>query len=425
MKKGENGKNIDLLTTLLNKGYITLDEVVMSAGNEVTIMKKVLIDIHPYEIALQKDGRWTTYVEDKTRPNGRRLIKKSTEAKLYEALLEHYGITGKSDMTFGELFAEWREYKCQFIGAANRKKGLSQSTIRRYKRDYDKCIFGTKLDSMKINLIKSVDLEKCLIDMIEKHQLQEKAASNVMGYISQMFDYAVRAGHLQSNPYDRVDRQNILSRCPYKAPDEDETRVFTIDEFKSLFEAVRRAEEATRHYAANYGIELALLTGMRVGEISALTWDCITDDCISIDYSEHRIDYEDKPCEYVVGEPKNGKHRKIPLTDDMKDLLNRVKVLDHPGAYVFCRKDGTRYTGHDIGCSCSRRGKEAGLSGVSIHRIRRTISSLLRDVMPVEAVSNLLGHTSEVNSRHYAYDTTEMALRRDALAKIVQFKRPA
>ena len=181
MKKGENGKNIDLLTTLLAKGYITLDEVVMSAGNEVTIMKKVLIDIHPYEIALQRDGRWTTYVEDKTRPSGRRLIKKSTEEKLYEALLEHYGITGKSDMTFGELFDEWRGYKCQFIGAANRKKGLSQSTIRRYKRDYDKCILGTKLDSMKINLIKSVDLEKCLIDMIEKHQLQEKAASNVMG----------------------------------------------------------------------------------------------------------------------------------------------------------------------------------------------------------------------------------------------------
>ena len=56
MKKGENGKNIDLLTTLLAKGYITLDEVVKGA-DEVTIMKKVLIDIHPYEIALQKDGR--------------------------------------------------------------------------------------------------------------------------------------------------------------------------------------------------------------------------------------------------------------------------------------------------------------------------------------------------------------------------------
>ena len=45
--------------------------------------------------------------------------------------------------------------------------------------------------------------------------------------------------------------------------------------------------------------------------------------------------------------------------------------------------------------------------------------------MPVEAVSNLLGHTSEVNTRHYAYDTTEMNLRRDALAKIVAFKRSA
>ena len=40
MKKGDGKNSVDLLTTLLAKGYITLDEVVKGA-DEVTIMKKV------------------------------------------------------------------------------------------------------------------------------------------------------------------------------------------------------------------------------------------------------------------------------------------------------------------------------------------------------------------------------------------------
>lgn len=426
MKKGDGKNSVDLLTTLLAKGYITLDEVVKGA-DEVTIMKKVLIDIHPYEIALQKDGRWTTYVEDKTRPSGRRLIKKSTEEKLYAALMEFYGITG-NDMTFAGLFDEWLEYKRRFVSVENRKKSLQPSTIRRYERDYDNYIKGTQLDRMKLGTITSVKLETALLDMIQTHQLVEKSASNVLGYISQAFEYAVRSGHLKVNPYATVDRTRVLATCPYSPPKKDEDRVYTTDEYGRLFEAVRRAEKKHKRYTPNYAIEFAILTGMRVGELSALTWDSIHDTYISIDYSEHRSDYKDKKCVYWVGEPKNGKHRRVPLTDDMRDVLNRVKLAGNPTpeGYIFTDEDGKRHTGHDIGCACIRRGEDAEIEGEkSIHRIRRTVSSLLRNELPVETVSNLLGHTDEVNTRHYAYDTSEMALRRDALAKIVQFKRPA
>lgn len=49
------------------------------------------------------------------------------------------------------------------------------------------------------------------------------------------------------------------------------------------------------YYMPDYAIELALLTGMRVGEIAALHWSDIDNKHIHVDFSEHRIDYKDRP----------------------------------------------------------------------------------------------------------------------------------
>lgn len=250
--KGE-AYHTEILKILLDKEYITIHDVM--GADEVSIMKKVLKDIHPYEISLQKDGRWTTYVEDKTKPKGRRLIKKSSEEKLYAALLEHYGICGK-DMTFKGLFEEWLKYKRKFVSAENRKKSLKESTIRRYEQDYDNYIRGSQLERMKLGAITSVKLETALLDMIANHKLPEKSASNVMGYVSQMFEYAVRNSYLRVNPYATVDRAHILATCPFTPPKSDEERVYTTEEYEQLYEAVRRAEKKNKHCSGWYNRDL-------------------------------------------------------------------------------------------------------------------------------------------------------------------------
>ena len=171
------------------------------------------------------------------------------------------------------------------------------------------------------------------------------------------------------------------------------------------------------------------MTGMRVGEIVALKWDCIKDNTIFIDYSEHRLDYDDKPCEYIIGEPKNRKHRTYPLTKEIKELLERIKSVQTKNGivseYVFANKDG-RVNSHTVSCAMERRCKDAGIDKRSIHAIRRTVSSYLRTKLPLATVANLLGHLEETNDKHYNYDLTTMEYKKDYMSEMFQtFKNPA
>ena len=108
-------------------------------------------------------------------------------------------------------------------------------------------------------------------------------------------------------------------------------------------------------------------------------------------------------------EPKNKKHRKIPLTKDIRDLLAEIKearpVSD--SGFLFINEKGKRYTAAQIGCATKRRFNAVGIKNGSIHRIRRTVSSMLNQVLPQKAVSNLLGHSEKVNEMHYNYSTAD------------------
>lgn len=410
----------------LSRGIIHLDDVVGS--DEETIMATIIEKIHKYSIKQLPDGRYMTYVPDETKPNGRRQIRKKSQTDLYRYLLAFYDISEEADkkgnMPFEELYKEWTEYKAKFIKVNNRKKGLSPTTIRRYERDYDKYFSGTDLAKQPISDISPIFLENALSDIIIDHSIPERSAGNLIGYVRQAFQYALRSRYLSKDPAALLDRQMLLAACTYVPPKADNERVLTLEELVKLKEALWEHERRHPSYMPDYAVELATLTGMRVGELAALMWECIDDKYIHIDYSEHRYDYRDKPSELVISEPKNGKHRLIPITDEIRELLGRIKKNQPEtesgdmSEFLFVRSNGKRYTAHDIGCALDRRAAEAGIPKTSIHGIRRTVSSMLRTVLPVRAVANMLGHLEQTNDLCYNYDTTAEDEKRRALSEV-------
>ncbi len=400
-------------------GIIQIDDI-MNSDKEI-IMNKILKQVHKYKIMPPRDksGRWSTYVPDIKSPHGRRLIRKKTETQLYKYLLEFYQIDDKkSQMTVKSLLMEWIEFKRTFIGVPNQKQALSPTTIRRYEREIDKYVANTDLAEMLISEVTTPKLTSHMSDIIKNNDLSEKAAGNFIGYIKGAFAYAYESDYLKKDPAKRMNRKLLLSVCKFTPPKSDHERVISENEIIDLSFAIREHEAQYPHYMPDYAIELALLTGMRVGEIVGLKWDDIDEDhlVIHILRSEHRLDYSDKPSEIVIGRTKNGKTRTFPLTSQISELLVRIKALNHFSSegYIFTREDGHRYTGHDVGCAVCRRAKEAGIDKTSIHEIRRTVSSHLNTILKNETVGEMLGHSAQVNAYYYDYSIASNSQKMDA-----------
>lgn len=395
----------ETLKYYLETATISFDDVVNSCQED--IMKTILASVHKYKITKGrgKDTRFVTAIPDSTKPRGTRQVRTKTLSEMHEFLCDFYHVSNQNTLTFSELFLEWIEYKKKFKG--KKVKCIEQSTIRRYERDFANYILSSDLATEYITNLNAINIENHLIKIVEKHNMLLSCAKNVISYVRMCYKYAFRANYISENIFERVDTNLIYSYCTVEKTKTDSDRVLTITEFHNLSEATDRHLQRHPLYMPDYAIKLSMLTGMRVGEIAALHWSDIDNLHIHIDYSEHRIDYSDRPCELIIDEPKNRKHRAIPLTKDIKDLLSCIKSLNLPGDFIFCRENGARYTAHDISCAVNRRANEAGIKKTSIHGIRRTISSMLNEKLPQKAVASMLGHLETTNERFYNYDIHE------------------
>ncbi len=415
--------NIDsIFKFYINDDKITYDDI-MNLQNKEEMMSNIIKEVHKYKITYGKDGRWSTYIFDPTSPNGRRLVRKKSHKELIGFLLNHYHIPGNNaNISFDALYHEWVNYKRKFIGANNRKKSLSPSTIRRYEREFDKYFKNTKLYTLSIGEVTTPKLSVIITDMIKSHDMSEKCASNVIGYVTGAFKYAYESEYILKDPAARLDRNLLLSLCTSTSEKDDSKRVLYKSEIKKLMNTLSEHKASHPSYMPDYAIELALLTGVRVGELSTLKYEDFDyeNNVIHIVRAERRFDYSDGTSTIVIGLPKNGKKRHFPMTERTLELLEEIKALQMPSpeGYVFVREDGSRYTGHDIGCATARRGHEAGIGEISIHEIRRTVSSFLNTILPRRVVSEMLGHTDSVNARNYDFSTAELAEMKQAVNEV-------
>ena len=395
------------------------------------LMQSVLEQVHHYKITKTGDGRWTTRVPDNTKPDGSRQIRKNSKTDLYNFLIAFYKISINKVMTVTELFNEWESYKKCFVGKKN--KGLSQSSVTRYHRDYYHYISNTPIADMDINKVTSISLEQALVNVIISNDLLVSQYKSIRCFLPAIFKYAVLKNYITASPYDHVDTDRLLSMCTPNKIKDDEDRILTLEERNGLLTRVHAMQISKRNraYMPNYAIELACYTGMRVGEIAALKWSAIHNDknghlCIFVDFAEKRIDeIDDKmhvEMHIEIGEPKNRKHRHIPVTPEISELLKRVESITGDYEYIFTNiKTGERYTGHDIGCACDRRGKESGIENASIHRIRRTVASILNlQSHNKKLVSAILGHTEEVDESNYDYDISDYTDKYAVLCSVSQ-----
>lgn len=392
----------EILIAYVKTGIISLGDVISLGKDE--IMKRILKQVHKYSITPPKKpgDRWSTYVMV---GNKRKLVTRNNQLDLENYLLDFYCPSiSASKLSLENVFDEYLEYKNNFTKVANKKKAISPTTVKRWQRDFDNYFRGTSFAKTKISQFTKKTLELFLLAIIKERQPKESFASNLLGYISQTFEYAYREGYIEENVFNLVDRKLLLAHTPTPEKQSDEERVLNVFEIRKLRNAIYEHLDRHPSYAPDYAILLALETGMRVGEIVALEWSDIHDGYIYIDKMERRIDERGKGSYLVIDEPKGLKHRKFPITESIELLLERIKNnLGVSNRFIF-NVNERRCTERAVEGAVSRRGKECGIDKASIHRIRRTVSSELNKRLPRTAVCNLLGHNPETNVNHYDYD---------------------
>ncbi|MCL5947402.1 MAG: site-specific integrase [Chloroflexi bacterium] len=191
-------------------------------------------------------------------------------------------------------------------------------------------------------------------------------------------------------------------------------------------QAALTAEQAQRLLAAAQGerlaalFALALYTGMRQGELLALTWADV--DWEQATVSVRRSVRHMPRVGAVAGEPKSRRSRRtLPLIPTALEALrqHRQRQLqerltaggweDHD--LVFPSERGTYTEATNLIHRPYRRVlARAGLPRVPFHALRHTTASLLAEAhVPLAVAQELLGHSSLAMTRHYTHipDTME------------------
>ena len=201
---------------------------------------------------------------------------------------------------------------------------IKDRTRHKYKTEYDRWVSKKWIGKKKISSIVKSDIAKFY------KELSESGLSN--GTIKCIHKYI--SGSLNMAYEDDLIRRNYAYSCiePYMETEKKDglTKKQT-DDFLTT------AEEM--HGGKNYllAFKLMFLTGMRVGEVTGLTWDDVNLKERYIDVNHQFVLGDEKSrTAYHIGETKTeAGTRKVPMSDDLYELLKDLKSKTYFDAYKF------------------------------------------------------------------------------------------
>ena len=401
----------EMLNFLLDNGKLDAatiaQQIMMAKRNEV-------LSEHPYSIWLASDGFWKTKV--KGSDGTKHLIKRKTKSEIEDVIVEFYS---HSHNTFKQRFDVWIERQ--------RDCARSENTILKYQSDYKRFFEGYPLENINIQDIDEVVLSRHIKQVLDDKKIPWRAFKDIMGYVNGVFTKSVRDRLIPENPCDYLDIDIFRKYCYIPPVKTTKQRTLTENDTHTLLNRVRNPRAHNVNRMCCFAVEMALNTGMRVGELAALMWDdIIADEDIMIIRRMERFDRASKTSQIIL--VKNGKERIFPLVPEIKNLLAEIQSYETEhgwlGEYVFQDSEG-RLTKSKISDTTRNITMSDEFSGIkSIHAIRRTVNSKMKcGGVSTTLASSLLGHSERVNEQNYTYDIAELEEKKKIVENIINGTR--
>lgn len=369
--------------------------------------RKELLEKHPYKIWEGKDGKWYTYLPDEKKK--RKLVKRKTEEEIQDAVIGYYKNAEEKPKTFDDAYWHWRSVQDNLV---------SENTIVRYNTDYKRYFEDTDFLKMVITNITEEVIKVFITQSVKEKKLCKKACKTLFMYVRNTMESARMNKLITDNVMEFLAAKQFYKYCTEKKRSRGKVVVSDTD-MDLLYEKFQEDYREQPNYIPTYAVHLASLTGMRVSEVSALTWDCITDSYILIDKSEK---YNRPTKEYFIGKTKNGKERIFPVTREIRELLDMVKKVEIQNGYicewVFANENG-RVHAPSISSCIKNKCRQIGIEERGIHALRRTVNSKMRcNGVSATVAASLLGHSEQVNEQYYTFDISTLKQKAEIVSQI-------
>lgn len=329
----------------------------------------------------RKDGRWEARVPLGIRANGRRYFK-CFYGKTYQEARNRKQDYEKNIPFIKEMVTTSPDTfsSAAYGWLASSEQDWKPATYIRYRNCLEKYI----LPHWGLLPVREIDQKvyDALITLLEK-KLSVSSMQTVNTVISGSLKHTLKrlpvtckkfVAERRMTPKDILSKAEIFRLCSHLESEEDLTAV---------------------------GIHLALYSGVRLGELCALTWADIDLETRTL-YVRHtlqriqnrnRLDGEPKTM-LQIGLPKNKKERAIPLHEQIRPVLERTCRLYLPSDYLLSGTS-TPVEPRRMSSRFKRILKECGLRDIRFHVLRHTFATYsLESGMRTKVLSELMGHSS-------------------------------
>lgn len=407
--KGNNSYDNDLSELLKwysDNGTIDFDDLLIHGKEEC--VNKILKQKHKYDIYQGNDGRWRTHISDDTKVDGRKLIVKTNKNDLIRFLLEHYHC--KQIYTMQSLWAEFESYRATMQKA---------NTVKEDIKSYNKYYLNDPISKKDLNTIKSIDLEQWLATNILKYEMGIHTYSKMKTPLSQLYKWAKRKGYIENNPFDDIDTHKLPLYSEKKKSGKQ--KAFVCGEHTQIIQAAMD-DYISKPYPVPLAIIFTFLTGLRIGELVALKWEDIDWERKKLTvcrYEEDVVDFTEdfksfSNYHYVIYDnDTKGSYgtREVFLTDDAINILELLKQYYADNSITtewlfYSIIEGDKIHDRALDLRLENYCKQIGIPRKSMHKIRATYVSLLRDAgLTFESIAEQVGHKSTITTaKNYSFD---------------------
>lgn len=380
----------DLLAVLAARGIIGGESDLLDAVEEMK--RKELLDMHDISIWQGKDGRWRTYIRDKT-TGKRKMIAKSTRKGVEDVLCDYYRDM-INDPTVEGVFTDWIEKK-------TRHKEIGEASRIKYEDDFERFFTAHGFGDRRIKSVTASDLTD-FIEEVVADGITSKSFAGMKIILRGIFGHAREQGYTDLSMAAYFEDLR-LSKNAFKAKAVDpDWEVLHEDEIPKLKEYLLERGDIW-----SLGVLLQLQTGMRRGELSALKWGDWDGEVLKIRRTEAKRRVNGKQQFYVTDMPKtDAGMRSIILTESAVDTLRmiRAKSPESPEdeGWIFRGRSGQRILGNSFNKHLSDALDDLGMRHRSSHKLRKTYGTELKEGGADDTVvQRQLGHKDITTTLKY------------------------